>query len=467
MVGFFRLNFSNIRRRSARPTQTVGSSGTGIFSGYLETLEKDLTLVGRSRYRTFSQILANTTIVAAGIRYFLNLTAKAQWTFKPSDADTDGEMAKLAERMLTKDPDTSWARIVRRAAMYRFYGFSVQEWTARRDDDGNLTFLDIAPRAQITIDRWDLDEQTGRVQGVVQKDPHFSTDIYIPRTKIVYMVDDSLSDSPEGLGLFRHLVRPSRQLERFEQLEGFGFENDLRGIPILRAPLAELARQLNDKEITEEEYRSSLQPLNNFMEKHVVNPKLSLLLDSATYETTDDAQRPSNQKLFDIDLLQGTANSLSEIADSIERKNREIARVIGVEGLLLGSQGNGSRALGKDKSENLYLTIDSTLNELKEVFEKDLLGRIWEINGFDPELMPTMEIESVQYKDVEQVATVLRDIAAAGAPLMPNDPAINETRAMAGLSPIDPNAVALDLSLNNSTTEAEDVLPENPSEDDE
>ena len=62
----------------------------------------------------------------------------------------------------------SWARIVRRAAMYRFYGFSIQEWTAKRRPDGLLTLADVAPRSQMTIERWDM-LTDGSIQGVVQR----------------------------------------------------------------------------------------------------------------------------------------------------------------------------------------------------------------------------------------------------------------------------------------------------------
>lgn len=163
--------FARMRGRSVKPTETAGAPGTSVIGGYVQDDEKNANLANRGeRYKTYSEVLANTSIVAAGTRYFLNLVAKAEWSFTPSEADTDGRYAELAEEMLTSDPSTPWHRIVRRAAMYRFYGFSVQEWTARRRDDGLLTLADVAPRAQLTIEKWDLDED-GTVAGVVQQSP--------------------------------------------------------------------------------------------------------------------------------------------------------------------------------------------------------------------------------------------------------------------------------------------------------
>ena len=142
-------------RARVSPTQTLGVPGTAIYSGYIEEREKSSDLVSRdARYRTFASILSNTSIVAAGIRYYANLIGGAEWTVTPAEADTDAMYAEMGKAALMMDSATPWNRVVRRAAMYRFYGFSVQEWTVARRTDGWFGFSDIAPRSQHTIERW-------------------------------------------------------------------------------------------------------------------------------------------------------------------------------------------------------------------------------------------------------------------------------------------------------------------------
>ena len=425
---------SRLRSRRAAPTKTLGTHGVAIFGGYVVEGEKSRDLASHdARYRTYSEILADTSIVAAGVRYFLNLAAKAHWTFTPAEADTDGKYAVLAEAMLTKDPLTPWHRIVRRLAMYRFYGFAILEWTAKRRDDGLLTFADVEPRAQRTIQRWDVDE-TGKVLGALQRSPQTQREIYLPREKIIYLVDDSLNDSPEGLGLFRHLVASAKRLQRYEQLEGFGFETDLRGIPILRAPFSELAERVAAGTMTEEERAAIEEPMQEFVRAHIKTPNIAMLLDSAPYEASDDAAKPSNVKKWDVDLMRGSATSFKENAAAIERLNRELARVLGVEQLLLGSGSTGSYALSRDKTSSFRLLVDGALQEIGKTVEKDLLETLWRLNGWLPEMLPEIVVESVRAQDIEQIAAALRDIAAAGAPLLPDDPAIAEIRALLGLS---------------------------------
>ena len=421
-------------RRKYPPTVTAGAPGTAIIGGYVEEKERDSDLQGRKKYETYSNMLANVSIVAAGVRYFLNLVAKPGWKFEPpqNGGPQGEEYAELLADMTT-DMMTPWRRVVRRAAMYRFYGFSIQEWTAKRRDDGSLGLLDIAPRPQQTIEKWDV-AADGTLLGVLQRSPQDYSEIYLPRPKLIYVVDDSLNDSPEGLGLFRHVAESCRRLKRYEQLEGYGFESDLRGIPLARAPLAELDRAVRNGDMSEAQKAATLQPLKTFMESHIRNPKLGLLLDSMTYETQDEAQRPSNAKQWDMELLKASSSTQAEIARTVDRLNREIARVLGVEQLLLGDNGVGSFAMAKEKSHNFALIIDSTLHELAEAFAADYVNRIFELNGWDMKLRPTVKTDKLQYRSVEEVTTSLEQMARAGAVLAPDDPAIFEVRDLMGLT---------------------------------
>lgn len=452
LTQFFGGLLGGRRDTKVRPTETVGHIGTAIYGGFVVSNEVESSLQDRARFQTFSQILANCSIVAASTRYFLNLIGGADWSFVPADHPRGSEYADLAEEILTIDPYTPFARQVRRAAMYRFYGFSIQEWTARRRADGILTLRDVAARAQITIERWDLNLD-GTVNGVVQRNPQDQQEVYLPRGKIVYLVDDSLNDSPEGLGLFRHVVESARRLERYEQLEGFGFESDLRGIPIGRAPYSELAQRLRSGEITIEQAREAVAPLENFIKNHIKKPDLGLMMDSTVFTGQDEERNPSATPKFDLSLLTGSATTLPDAARAIERVNREIARVLGTESLLLGS-GEGSLALARDKTHQFALVVDAALVEIGAAFRRDLLDVIWKLNGWDPETRPELTARSVSYRDVEQVARSLREMSLAGAVLPPDDPAINEVRALLGLSPQRDAELDYDASLLDDPSDA-------------
>lgn len=418
------------------PYTAIGAPGTALYGGFIVEAENDTRLQGLQKYRTYSNILANTSIVAAGVRFFLNLVSKAQWKVEePEGMEEDAQAEEIADTIedIMTDMTTPWHRVVRRAAMYRFYGFSLQEWTAKRRDDGTIGLMDIEPRPQKTIERWDTD-RSGTVLGVIQRVPQDQSTVYLPRGKLIYMVDDSLDDSPQGIGLFRHLAQKATTLERFELLEQWGFERDLRGVPVGRGPLAQMAEMVTAGTLTQTQVAALRAPIEAFLTNALKGKDTALFLDSAVYRSTGENQTPSNSPQWSVELLQGSSNSQPDIAKAIERLNREMARVLGVEHLLLGSDSAGSFALSRDKTQSFGLIVSSTLQEIVEVMESDFLVPLFDLNGWDYKYMPTLKVEQIQYRDIEQVTAALESMSKAGATLMPDDPAINEVRDLLGLS---------------------------------
>lgn len=439
-------------RTKPSPFKTQGIGGTAIWSGYVDSGEGNYKLSGPQRHISIANMLTNVSIVAAGVRYFLNLAAKPTWRVEPAEdigegesSDEAKELADLTEEILY-DMDTSWNRIIRRSANYRFHGFGIQEWTARMRDDGTIGMADIRPRPQHTVVRWDLDEHSV-VKGLWQQSPQSLTQIYLPRGKLIYLVDDTLSDSPEGLGTYRHLAELANRLEAYHRLEGIGFERDMRGIPIGRAPYTAIRKAVDGGKITQELADKMLGVMENFVQTEVTGSNTGLVLDSALYETAGtQGVEPGSNPMWGMELLTGGATASEEVNTAINRTMEEMARILGVEGLLLGSgEAGGNRALGQDKSQNLYLVVNSALGDLEEGYSKDLLDPIFMLNGWPDELKPRLRHEDAAFRDVTQVTAALRDMATAGAVLAPDDPAIDDVRDMIGVSrqpELDPDMIA-------------------------
>ena len=458
---------SRLQRR-VPPTTEAGTSGASETGGYLESTERQNELRGKQRYQTFGDLLANVAIVAAGTRGFLNLMAQSTWAVSPADTDSEADAAKaqdaadLVEDVL-HDMKRPWSRVVRRSGTYRFYGFSIQEWTAKRRKDGQIGLLDVAPRPQATIERWELDE-AGNVLGLTQLKPKTQQEVYLPRSKVVHIVDDALSDSPEGLGLFRHLVESNQRLQRYQLLEAYGFETDLKGIPIGRAPYGKLRDRVENGDISEAQKQQILQPMEDFIRKHIKSPELGLALDSQPYRGTGDQEAVSSTLEWDLKLLQGSPTSATAVAAAIERITRDMAIVLGVQGLLLGGDGSGSLALGKSFAEQFALMVNSALGEVAEAYEQDLVGVVIRLNGIAEEFAPSLTPADVHHRDVDQITSALRDLSDAGAVMPPDDPAINAVRGMLGIPEQDLDALARD-SLLDRTEPPDPPDPPDPDDD--
>lgn len=412
--GFSRLFFPRRGRRAT--TSVAGGQSVINYGGYLQQEDLSPLLATRERrYRVYEDLLANTPIISVGIRYYQHMISGASWKFVPADGDSDYRYAEMAREMLMRGTGRSWGNIIRQLSMFRAYGFAVLEWTyGRRGGMYIYDGLDI--RMQSTITRWHQDGR-GRVMGVVQEIPNSGDESYIPRWKIVHLVDDGLLDSPEGYGIFRHLVDPGRRLQRYTYLEGIGFETDLRGIPIAYAPLRKLYQMVQQHTMDQATMDKLLHPLKAFLEGHERTTDLSIMLDSSPYSSTGDSQSISPIREWEMNLLTGSSTSFQENAAAIVRLNWELARILGVEQIMLGSTAQGSYALSKDQTERSYQVVNDALREIREAIADQLLEPIWMANGMPMEMMPSIEVSTVRYNDMETLSMLLEGLVAAGVRL--------------------------------------------------
>lgn len=453
--------------RRASPFQEIGVSGTGVVGGAvsLPPGERNYKATGPRRYADAYQMLADISIVAASTRYFLNLLARPKWKAKPpSDKPEARVAAEFMESVIYGMTQTSWQRNVRRSGMFKFHGFGIHEWLAMNRDDGAIGLASIEPRPQHTIVGWDVDEN-GTVIGVRQRRPVDGQEIYLPRPKVVYLVDDTLSDSPEGFGWYRQMVDPADRIKKLLRLEIIGFERDLSGIPIGRAPIQAINAMIGVKEIpdgkggmrlfTKEDAEAMIAGIKDFVRLKSKQPDTGMLLDSQPYTvTTDTGKQVSNVLQWGLELLTGEPKSIEALGNAIKRVSFDMALIMGTQDLLVGREGEGSRALSENVSKNLYLNVNATLGDMSETYDRDVVNVVWAMNGLPEELKPKLEAEDASFKDAEKIARILAEMSTAGAVLAPDDPAIDDVRTLAGVSPqpaMTPERMGMLERMNNPT----------------
>lgn len=424
------------------PFAEMGSGGTPVWGGYIQIKDESPKWQGRERWRIASELAVNTSVVAAGVHYFLNLIAHPQWTAIPS---SDGgieakEMADFVDEVLS-DTIMPWANIVRHAGMYRFHGFAIQEWIAKHILEGRFAgtigLCNIESRPQHTIEQWAIDDH-GSVLGMFQRNPQTNALLGLPRNKLWYIVEDTLTDSPEGVGVFRHMLEPYARLKRFIDLEARAYERDLRGIPVGRAPLAAINQAVAEGRLTSAQAQTLVEGIKAMIQTQVKQSDTGLLLDSQPYfSTTTGGPTVSEVMQWSFELLNGPGLGLVEISAAIDRVQREMARIMGVEHLMIGDAG-GSRAVAQDKSRNIYLIASSVLRNIIASAQKDIIGPLWALNGFDDRLKPKLRAEDIAPRDVVEIATTLARMAQSGAVLAPDDPAVNDVRDLLGISRVTP-----------------------------
>ena len=447
---------SLFQRERVKPTVEQGVAGFAVYGGYVHAKDYNPSLYGYNRWRKVEDILATVSVVASGLRFMSNLVSRPGWSWEPADdSPAAKEAAEFMESVL-EDLDTSWTRIVRRSVMFKFHGYMAQEWIAKRREDGAIGLKAIEVRPQHTITKWDVDE-AGQILGLVQSDPQTGRELYLPRGKLVYLVDDTLTDRPDGMGWYHHMVDSADRLKSLLDLESIGFERDLRGIPVGRVPFQEINRMVTDNKLTQAQADEMVAGMREFVAMQRKTSNSGMVLDSKPYESKSDTGiNPTSVMQWGLELLTGNPGSIEELGAAVERFEFNMALLMGTEVMLTGRGGEGSRALSEDKSRNLYLSANAILWDLAEAVDRDIRDPIWAMNGFPDELKPKANVEDVSYKDAQMISQVLADMAQAGAVLAPDDPAIDDLRQLLGISEAKPLDSAMIAAMNGKPDPAGD-----------
>jgi hypothetical protein len=417
-----------------------------VFGGFPDSPEKSPELRGIQKYRTYDDLKYNLDIVATAVRRTLMLVKGATWRAQPPiGSGAEGE--RIAEAMTSillapRAMARPFPRVTSRQFMHIFDGSSIQVWTGKNRDDGLFGIQDIQPRPPGTIQRWDVDVD-GTLNGVWQTSPWTGQQIPIPRKRMIYTADLDLSDSPEGTGILRHVAESARNLKRLIQIEGWGFETSLGGVPVVRIPYAALDKAVDDKKITSQQRDQYIKGAKSFIEQRVITPGRGLALESQHYVDKDGNLTPF--EMFGIQLLSVTGGDQAALDKAIVRWLLAIARLFGIEGLFLGADSKGSFALSKDKTYMLVQIITSGLNDVAEALDADLVMPLMLYNGWDPKLAPNLLPSSIMLRDVEMIADVILKVAQAALP--PDDKAINEIRDLIGVSPAPEDTMLADATL--------------------
>ncbi len=416
-------------------TKPSGGDGVPAPGGFLFSGERDYKLVGVEKWKTYDNMTLNVAIIASAINVWTQLAGSAKWTAQPNPrGGKDAQRAAdiVTEGLIEAQMSKPWRAVVRRQVMKKFRGFAMHEAVIRRRPDGMIVMGDLQHRPQWSIQRWDKpDEQTP--WRAVEQWSRFGDKFLIPRERLLYSVEDTLSDSPDGVGLLRMLAEPVRILELYQKWEGIGFQTDLRGMPIARAPL----RKLKDDAVsagakTPDEIKAYIQAqvqfLTDFLNGKNKTPEQGITLDSEPYRSTDAARTPSSIYEWAFDIVKGASSSMPEVGTAIGRIVRDTARIMCAEWLLLGGEDSGGAySMHEDKTAMFGLVVNSSLEDVADDATRDVAARLTALNGMDPELCtPRLVPEPVASGSVKEACQSLQLLGQAG--LHPEDKAVNVLR---------------------------------------
>lgn len=414
---------------------TVGDSGLRAYGGYV-TEEFLPELIGERGRAVFRRMATDPT-VAALLTAVTALIQGAEITIQAADdSDSAANAKKWLEGVLFEDIATPLSDVVSEICTCFIYGWAALEVTLKQrngrtpglDDrgrqkpkskfsDGKLGLHSLDLRGQSSLIRWRMDNETGDVLGMEQLGTFRPGAIFIPRHKFALFRVNSIKGNPESTSLLRPAYRPWFFKWRLEEIEAIGADRNNIGIPVLSLPEDYLAV---DAEPAKRQYAESL----TRMVRDVRRDKADYLVIPSSIQ--DGAARVS------VSLLTPSGKTYDTGA-IVARHDQAIARSVLAQFVFLGSGATGSFALSSDQTDLFAASLKQYAARFADVFNSEVIDLLWDANGFDHALRPTLKFGDFEKPDISRLISFVGGLVGAGAQLFPDRELENHLRGAAGL----------------------------------
>tara|TARA_R110000772_G_scaffold50023_4_gene115176 strand:- start:6975 stop:8315 length:1341 start_codon:yes stop_codon:yes gene_type:complete len=398
---------------------TLGVAGENTNHGNIRADEFLPELRGKKAIRKFREMRDNDSTIGAVMYATEQVLRDVDLKVFPcNDSPAAKKEAEYVQSVLA-DMDHSLDDHIAEALSCLSYGFAWFEVVYKRRvgptqtsdkkrskySDGRMGVRKIAMRAPWTVSRFDVDQKTGDIKGIYQDNGYSgSTKHYIPTRKSLYYRTTSLNGDPSGRSILRNAYTSYEYLNSLQAIEAIAVERELAGIPVARIPSEYLS---SDATPAQAGFVANLQDILRDVK---FNEQGYIITPSDTYPDKDGS--PTNIRLVDVELMSSSGSRNIDIDPIVRRYQHDIARSVLSEFLMLGSQG-GSYALSKSKTDLFLRALESYVQQIVDVLNKQLVERLWELNGLDYSLMPTIKAGDVAPHDLREIAGFLRNLNGA------------------------------------------------------
>jgi len=397
----------------------IGQGGVNTYSGVIRSDEFLPELRGKKAIRKYREMRDNDSTIGATMYATEQVLRDVKFTVEPANNTPEAQAEADFVISILDDMEQTLDDHISEALSFLTYGFSLFEVVYKRRmgpntsnpkkyskyDDGRIGVRKLASRAQWTIDRFDVDRKTGTTKGVFQDVTFGIGTNYIPSTKLLHYRTTTLNNDPSGRSILRNSYASYTYLSNLQAIEAIAVERELNGIPIGRIAAEYLSPEATADQVS----------LRNQMEKILRDLKFNeqgyALLPSDVYQDSDG--KPTNTRIMDIELISSNGTRNIDINPIIQRYQHDIARSVMAEFLMLGGGNTGSYALSKSKTDLFLRALESYIQAIVDVLNKQLVERLWELNGLNYKLMPTIVAGDVAPHDLREIAAFLRNLNGA------------------------------------------------------
>jgi hypothetical protein len=417
---------------------TLGVSGQHVRSGQIRADEFLPELRGKRAIRKFREMRDNDSTIGAVMyaaeQVLRDVELKVIAANDTPAAQVEREFVlsvlddmehtlddHIAEALSSLSYGFSWFEVIYK----RRVGPTMQDPKRRsKYTDGRLGVRKLAVRAPWTVSTFHVDKVTGEVLGMYQDSFGPSGTNLIPKNKSLYYRTTSINGDPSGRSILRNAYTSYEYLNNLQTLEAIAVERELAGIPVARIPAEYLSPDATDDQV------AFTNNLKTILRDVKFNEQAYIMLPSDTYPGKDGV--PSNIRLVDMELMSSSGSRNVAIDPIIRRYQHDIARSVLSEFLMLGTSG-GSYALSKSKTDLFLRALESYIQSIVDVLNKQLVERLWELNGLNYDLMPKIVAGDVAPHDLKELSAFLRNLNGANIDVAEDSGTVKELMDIAEL----------------------------------
>lgn len=366
----------------------IGRIGLKHSVGYVYD-EFLTTLRGTRGRKIYREMTDNDPIIGAVLFAIKQILREARWDVKPGD-DTDAQCKKDAEFLedCMYQMNHSWSELMTDTLTFLSYGFSVFEQVLYRDRDGKVRWKKMAFRQQDTIERWEIDEYSD-TQGFWQRPPPDFHEFYIPIKKCLHFKTESAGGNPEGRSALRNAFRPWFMKKNIEEIEAIGVERDLAGLPVLTLP-------------------EGMDPTS---EDEGIVAQIASAKKLVTNIRRDEQEGIVMPFGWDLQLLAAAGSRQMDTVSIINRYNKEMAVSVLAQFIMLGMERTGSYALAKEQTDMFYLALESWIDYVGTIWNRQAVPILMGLNGVRDRPLPYFVHTQIHKYTLKDIATYVATLA--------------------------------------------------------
>jgi len=388
--------------------------GGQIFEEFLRELDTP------RKYHLYKEMYENSSPVFSSVSAIQRLARQVIW--RTEAADKSPQAKKDAEFLKSNmdDMSESWIDYVDGALQ----GMIINGWNGNEivykrrqgkfpgeDEEGKqlpksqfkdklIGWRKIPIRHPETLWKWEFDDHGG-VKGMHQQVLFQSGgQAFIPIEKLVLFRTTTFKGNPEGFSALRPAYPSWVFYKNIQKILGIGIERDLTGLPVMWVDPALM--EPNAKP----EFKAALKQAIQIVRKTKRDEQEGLVLPSVFDE--------NGNQLVKFELVTTGGKRQFSMVEVLKFYRQEIYNTFMASFLILGEDKSGSFSLSSNMTKLFAMAVGGFLDIFTEVMNRFAVPRLFEINGFQRELLPRIEHGDIETREASSVVEALTKMALAG-----------------------------------------------------